>query len=108
MQEQTWKLMQEKEKGNLFSLIDLELHTRLAELEGQKFHLEQVRTERTKLNDECEQLKREISSLKKVKDKLFLEIQRMKMPAPTKKSVMTEKEIQTERESGPEFTSRVA
>ncbi len=38
----------------------IELNVRLQELENQKFQLEEVRNERTKLNDECEQLKREI------------------------------------------------
>lgn len=65
-----------------------------------------MRQEKHKLTEECEQLNREVASLKKVKDKLFLEIQRIKMPP--KKAVMTEKEIQTEREHGPEFTSKVA
>jgi hypothetical protein len=32
----------------------------------------------------------------------------MKMPGPAKKAVMTEKEIQTEREVGPEFSSKIA
>jgi hypothetical protein len=48
------------------------------------------------LVEESEHLRREIASLKKVKDKLFLEIQRMKVPAP-KRPVVTENETQTEQ-----------
>jgi hypothetical protein len=39
-----------------------------------------------------------VQSLKKVKDKLFLEIQRMKVPS--KKGVFTEKDVQTEPVAG--------
>lgn len=45
--------------------------------------------------EEVEQAKREIAFLKKVKDKLFLEIQRIKVPP--KRPVFTEKEVQTEQ-----------
>jgi hypothetical protein len=55
--------------------------------------LEKARQEKQTLTDEVESLKREIISLKKVKDKLFLEIQRMKMPSTPKRNPITEKEI---------------
>jgi predicted nucleic acid-binding Zn-ribbon protein len=76
------------------------LNERLQELENQKFLLEQARAEKKSLSEEAEALKREIGSLKKVKDKLFLEIQRMKVPAPpapTRKAGMQESEVQTDK-----------
>jgi hypothetical protein len=45
-------------------------------------------------------MKREVTSLKKVKDKLFLEVQRIKVPAPQPRTVMTESQIQTDVQPG--------
>jgi hypothetical protein len=82
----------------------LDLNERLKELENSKFTLEQARQEKKVIQEEVEALKREVQSLKKVKDKLFLEIQRMKVPPP-KKGVYTEKEIQTEPVPGIDLQS---
>jgi len=75
-----------------------DLNERLKELENSKFTLEQARQEKKAITEEVEAHKREVQSLKKVKDKLFLEIQRMKVPS--KKGVFTEKDVQTEPVAG--------
>jgi DNA repair exonuclease SbcCD ATPase subunit len=85
--EENWKLIHEKER---------DLSERLKELESQKFALEQARQEKKAIGEEVEAMKREVTSLKKVKEKLFLEVQRIKVPPNAPKIQMQESMIQTE------------
>lgn len=85
--EDNWKLIHEKER---------EISERLKELENQKFALEQARQERKVIGEEVEAMKREVTSLKKVKEKLFLEVQRIKVPPNAPKIAKQESMIQTE------------
>ncbi|CDW79630.1 UNKNOWN [Stylonychia lemnae] len=54
---------------------------------------EKLRAEKKELENDLDQFKKEISQLKKIKDKLFLEIQRLKEPVKPKKNQKI-KEIQ--------------
>ena len=56
--------------------------------------METLRSESDQLAREAVETKKEIQSLKKVKDKLFLEIQRLKVPIKSGK--MMEQDTQTE------------
>ena len=85
--DENWKLIREKEK---------DLNERLKELENQQFALEQARQEKKSVGEEVEAMKREVQSLKKVKEKLFLEVQRIKVPPNAPKVIMQESMIQTE------------
>ncbi len=52
----------------------IELNERFQDFENQKFLIEKAKEEKKTIEDEADHLRREIQTMKKVKDKLFLEV----------------------------------
>ena len=93
-------------------------------MEGQRHLVEQAKNDKKNLTSELEALKRETLTLKRVKDQLFSEVQKLKIapsgtdvshhqvPAtpPKPRVVKTESEIQTDPDpiNGPELQKQVA
>ena len=93
----------EQEKQRLDDAIkfltarEKEMIDKNSSLETTSVEVDKLRAEQNRLETDIKYMSNEIQSLRKVKDKIFLEIQRMKVPSKVKMDKTTaEKEVQAE------------